>query len=743
MIVYLFVVLTALQRTARAQPTTEPTTTPGSADGPAAAVSPTPDAPSSPAPTAAVSGAAAAPVDILVQGHSRSEQLRRSSLPVTVVELQEQRRSSIDLGEVLARTQGVSVQRTGGLGSEQRFSLNGLENEQIRFFLDGIPLDLAGYPFGVSDMPVNTLERIEIYSGVVPIRFGADALGGAVQLITRRPTSGAHASASYQAGSFDTHRATLSAGLRDPQTGWLAQLTAFGDSTENNYRVTLDVPDDMGTAVPTRVHLFHAAYRAGGIHATAGVVDRPWAEALTLRAFASALRREIQNDPTMNEPYGAPVQKDLVTGATLHYAHTIDALHVDASGGYNFEQLNLRNLGSCIYDWFGRCSARRVMPGEIASLSGVSAYDAIYDTHTGFARANGTLHLGELNAIALSLAPTYAARSGDERKPRNPDAPDLLNSERRVFSFVAGLEHQLRAVQDRLQTSVFAKQYLQTVRTDEILRNGDAVPRDRDSLRFGAGASARFAFTPELWVKGSYEYATRLPALGEIFGDGVLIEPNLQLAPEISHNANLTLGTALLARAGGDYRLEVTGFVRDADQLITLLSGTLTQRYSNVARARSIGVQASGSWTSPGGYFGLDANTTYQDFRNRSQDGPFATFYGDRVTNRPYFFATGQARVQLPDVVIPRDRVALTWVTRYTHAFYRTWESLGGDSGSRQQIDPQLVHSLGVSYLVRSRAASSLSVSVDLQNISDARVFDAYGVERPGRAIYFKTTAEL
>jgi len=78
--------------------------------------------------------------------------------------------------EIAGATQGVAVRRVGGLGSNARFSLNGPYDDQIRFFLDGVPLELAGYPFE-SPRPVNLVNRVEVYRGVVPVRFGADALG--------------------------------------------------------------------------------------------------------------------------------------------------------------------------------------------------------------------------------------------------------------------------------------------------------------------------------------------------------------------------------------------------------------------------------------------------------------------------------------------------------------------------------------------------------------------------------------
>lgn len=122
--------------------------------------------------------------EVVVRATSASDRLRQSAEAVQVVDTRASRRSTADLGETLARTAGITVQRAGGLGSDSRFSLNGLEGDQIRFFVDGVPLDFAGFSFGFANVPVNLVQRVEVYRGVVPARFGADAVGGAVNLVS-------------------------------------------------------------------------------------------------------------------------------------------------------------------------------------------------------------------------------------------------------------------------------------------------------------------------------------------------------------------------------------------------------------------------------------------------------------------------------------------------------------------------------------------------------------------------------
>ena len=91
------------------------------------------------------------------------------------------------MGAVLSRVRGVTARRSGGLGSRTLFSIHGLYGKRLRFFVDGLPIEAGGLGLGPADLPVGLIERVEIFKGVVPLRFGADALGGAIHFVTRQP----------------------------------------------------------------------------------------------------------------------------------------------------------------------------------------------------------------------------------------------------------------------------------------------------------------------------------------------------------------------------------------------------------------------------------------------------------------------------------------------------------------------------------------------------------------------------
>jgi outer membrane cobalamin receptor len=685
----------------------------------------------------AAAEAAAETIEVTADWPSAADRRRQSAEAVTVVETDRAQRESADLGEVLARSHGVAVQRNGGLGSTTRFSLEGLTDDQVRIFLDGIPLELAGYPFGIANVPVNLVERIEIYSGVVPVRFGADALGGAVTLVTDDDLRGQRFAASYEVGSFDTHRLTLS-GRAQTASGLFARASGFFDYTRNNYPVDVQAPDDKGRLSDARIYRFHDGYHAVGGNAEVGYVDRPWAKRLLLRAFVTSYDKEYQHNLAMTVPYGGVDYRETSSGASLRYEQPLGGdvtLHAVAGGTYS--RGRFLDAATCVYDWFGRCVNDRAMAGE----TGARPYDQVSWDRAGFGRIDLAWRARPEHAARLAIAPTYVTRTGDERLQDDPAARDPLTAERKLLTLVNGLEYELDAPGGRLENLAFVKHYVQRLDSEEPRPGGTIRRQDRTTQRVGVGDGVRFKLAPWLIAKASYEWATRLPRPDEVFGDNAFVTASLELAPETSHNVNL--GAAIDARdtAVGAVRATVNGFLRDASQLIVLLGNERTQSYQNVFGARSLGVEASAGWTGLDGHVVLDGNATYVDLRNTAAAGAFGKFAGDRIPNRPYLFANGSARAQLASVFAPRDEIAVTWTTRYSHDYFRGWESIG-QLDTKQVIPGQLVHGIGLGYVVH-RERASLSTTLEIQNLTDERVFDFYGVQRPGRAFYLKTTCEL
>jgi vitamin B12 transporter len=670
-------------------------------------------------------------------GRSETKRLQQSAEAVTVVDTKTAQRQTADLGEVLARTQGIAIRRSGGLGSDARFSLNGLYDDQIRFFLDGVPLDVAGFPFGLTNVPVNLIDRVEVYRGVVPVRYGADALGGAVNLVTDQSHE-THAGFSYQVGSFGTHRVTVDGRYRHEPSGFIVGGAAFLDAAKNDYEVDVEVADAQGRLSPATVPRFHDAYLAYGATLEVGVVDQPWAKRLTLQAFASTYDKDLQHNVVMTVPYGEVEYGETVYGATARYDVALDPIFtLELIANYARRTIDFVDKAQWVYDWFGaRIRERRVF-GEIES----DPTDQTTWQHNALARATLTAALAPGHALRLSISPNYATRTGDERIQADPAARDPLTAERDLLTIVSGLEYELSAVGDRLSNIVFVKDYVYRAMSEEVLPGNIFRERDTDSHTFGVGDAFRFQLLPWLYAKASYEYATRLPRPDEVFGDGVLVLANLELEPEVSHNANLGPRIEYRDDTTGEWTLDVNGFLRQSDRLVVLLGNDRFSSYQNVYAARSLGIENAATWDMPGRFFGVEGTLTWQDVRNASDSGTFGAFNGDRIPNRPYLFASWGAHLRFSGMPGAQDTLEPFYSGRYVHGFFRGWESQGLRQ-FKQVVDTQVTHAAGVSWNLDHYPYRG-SATLEVDNLTDAKVFDNFGAQRPGRAYYLKITGEM
>ena len=669
---------------------------------------------------------------------SEAVQQRESARAVTVIDTRQARERTADLGEVLSRSSGVQVRRDGGLGSTSRLSLNGLQGDQIRFFLDGVPLHFAGWGLGIANVPVELVQRIEVHRGVVPVALGADALGGAIDLVTD-PSWVDGAAASYQIGSFGTHRLTTTARVRDASTGLALGLGLSIDRATNDYPIDVEVTEELGDPHPGRVHparvrRFHDRYAAAGASLEAGVVDRGPVNRALLRLHTTDVDKELQHNVVMSIPYGEATYGEVVRGATVDVQLERGDWRGRVLGGVARRTIDFEDLSTAVYNWYGE----PVDQNRAGEIEDKPFHQRIRETGM-FARLSAEYAIGEHQRVRATIAPTAATRSGTDFLDPNPGGRDPLSARRDLLQVVTGVEHDLRGFDDRLHNIGFVKHYASWTDAEDLRQGYMFVPVEQRVRRFGIGDSVRYRLSPRLALKASYEWATRLPTVDEVFGDGVLIQPNLALAPERSHNANLGAQLGSEGRFGA-VSAEANLFARLADNLILVLGTDHDLSNYNVFAARILGVEGTAGWQVPGEWASVDGSVTVQDIRNASDQGTFGAYEGDRLPNRPWLLGSLAGTVRRRDLVRDRDELALFANSRYVHEFFRGWES-AGLRRSKQVVEWQLVHSVGLTYAMRG--ATSVVTTLELANVTDASAFDSYGVQRPGRALYLKISAEL
>ncbi len=675
--------------------------------------------------------AASAPIhEVTVKGTSTTQRLRRSAHAVEVVEVEAAKQSSVDLGELLARRSSLKVQREGGLGSRGRYGLNGLSGERVRFFVDGVPLELTAYQLGIGNVPVGLVDRVELFQGVVPVRFGADALGGAINLVTDERVQRTHASASYEMASFSTHRLALTGRVYSEALRAFARLGGFLDRTDNDFPVQAEVFDESGVVSTDTVRRFHDGYRGRGVTLGAGLVQRGWVDRLVAQAYVADYDRDVQSNSLVTVPYGEVTYRRVAWGGNVSYRKRFARRwRFDALVGYGARRSHFRDVSRCRYDWYGRCFLELELAGEIDSIP----LDQHVDERTLYGRFDLTFSPLPAHTLTLSLIPRVSSRSGHDERIAE-ETYDPLRAERRQESDVLGLEYEVSA--GRVAAAAFVKQYLQRAHSTERLATGTTLERDTNQLYFGAGDSLRVGFWPGVYAKAAFEQAVRLPTSDERFGDGGLTADNLGLAPETSQNLTLSAHVEPLDTALGSLRGRLTGSGRRVQSMIVLLNSGSYYQYTNVLNARALAVEAGLGWSALGERFGLDGNLSYQDVRNSSTTGPGARFEGDRIPNLPFFQLSSSAYARFPGVVHTRDRLELAWDVRHVRRFFRGWES-AGEAGVKLSVPSQTVHGLSLSHVSPGEAAT-LTNSFEVHNVTNARSFDFYGAERPGRSFHWK-----
>ena len=153
--------------------------------------------------------------EVLVTG-SRAESawdLPRSATVITAADIE--RGTSSNLVDLLAHEANVNLRSVFGNDKFASLDIRGMGDtslSNVLVLIDGVkinPDDLSGADF--SSIPLDQIERIEVVRGANAVRYGSGAVGGVINIRTKRADGGTHGFAKINAGSFDSYGSALAA----------------------------------------------------------------------------------------------------------------------------------------------------------------------------------------------------------------------------------------------------------------------------------------------------------------------------------------------------------------------------------------------------------------------------------------------------------------------------------------------------------------------------------------------------
>jgi len=678
--------------------------------------------------------------DVEVTALNRKQQLASAPIKAQILDLSALQGQSASLIELLNKTAGVRIRSTGGLGASNQILLNGFQNKAVRFFKDGIPTDYLGAAFDLGSVPVNLLDRVEIYKGVVPVYLGADALGGAVNLVSKAPVK-SFVNASYQFGSFNTHRATLNGIYYNPDGHFFAGLNAYMNYSDNNYGVDVPVTDSL-TGATSQIHtrLFHSKFSSYYGEAFAGWKDLFWADLVKLSLTAFDIHKEFPFGSSMDKPFGkAKGNQHSLVGNLLYRKAFLDhrlnweqffvasRLHsttIDTIGGH--------------YDWYGHFIPNSSEEGELSTTGSLAKihYDYL------LSRTGLDFKLNHAHRLYANVIWNRFERKGmDPRGYSFTDGSDVLKVPATYRKIIAALALESTLIPGKLDNNLIGKFYQYTTDATDADYQGHAVHTNNSQSAWGVADGIKLTLTDHSFINLSAETALRLPEQDELFGDGHLKLSNFGLKPERSFNVNLGYKLAIPQK----WSLELNGFYRHTKDLILLMPINFIYAQSqNVDEVQGEGLDADlgvflTSWLQATGNF------TYQNLRLKNTG--YSTTEGARLKNTPYFFANAGLHGHWQDVFKKNDHLSAYWLFNYVREYYLSYIpksvepggflGLFGRAGidARNIIPDQQIHTIGLNY---EPAKTAFSLGLEVKDIFNTRIFDQFRIQNPGRSFSVK-----
>ena len=678
--------------------------------------------------------------EVSIVGKSKARKMHEQAYAVSVVDLTTKYQTASPLNKVLNTVTSVNIREDGGLGSNYSFSMNGFSGNQVKFFIDGIPMDNFGSSFNLATISANMADRIEVYKGVLPVSLGSDALGGAVNIVSR--TNANYLDATYSVGSFNTHRAAVN-GVYTSKAGFTFRANAFANYSDNNYEVwapivNLQTNKQEGEEWAKR---FNDGYQSYGVKLETGVVRQSWADYLLVGMIASADKRNVQTGATMDAVYGGVKNRSWSLIPSIRYKKNdllVPGLSLSLYGTYSM--VNTYNVDTLArrYNWRGEW---------VNSTSAGEAYltDATIRERQWQANANVSYVISDHHSLTLNnVFSAIRRKSNDAMYPDDEmnDVPQQLTKN------ITGLGYQVRY--DRWNANVFGKMYRLYSSTNKLMDQFTENQRWQEltdrKQRYGYGAAATYYILPSLQAKVSFERAYRMPEAVEMFGDGLVQKANPDLKPESSNNLNAGL---LFDQTLGDHRLqaEVNYIYRDTKDFIlkgVSLSSNPTTSYDNLGKVQTRGVEASLGYAYKQ-VFHVNGNLTYQDIKDKMRyqqsentfvgDGISENItYGQRLPNIPYLFMNGHADYQFVDLGAKGNTLSLNYDVNYVHDYYLSFTGLGAKA-TKKVIPEQLSHNVSLGY---NLCDGRYSIVAECQNLTNAKLYDNYRLQKPGRSFNVK-----
>ena len=663
--------------------------------------------------------------DVVIVGKTRAQVLRESPEAVSVIDAKELQGRSISLETVLNKTIGLKVGQTGGLGSSSRIIVHGLEGNRIQILWDGIPMSNSDGAFSLDEIPIDIIERIEVYKSIIPARFGCDGLGGAINIVTKEFSTD-YLDASYEFGSYQTHKGSVFSRKNFPKSGILIGMGGYYTTAKNDY--SFRVPERENLLVKRDHDRFQSYMLKGKIAFTKLWFDEISTEFGYYNRFneIQGILKNIQHAENQSGMF--MLENKLIKSGILN-----DRLNLESHLSLSHMTNNFVDIAQVNYDFEGNIYPSPNGMGETGEVPHNSNDKSLEINE----RINFDYKLSANQSLNLNTLINYAQRQPNDEIASQHAGFVIGGFPSKKTSVISGLTWDTKLF-DRKLTNMFSAKYFHLHSEIEQLTSYEMIeaPKKKNNTTSQIGwiEAMKYEAFRGFHLKASYQRAIRLPNSQELFGDGIITFPAAGLKPEKSHNFNLgflidkndILGLSRL-------QFEVNGFYMQVSDMIKLMKQHMAAGYVNAEKVHIKGIETELKLDITPTVYAY-GNLTYQDLRDvlnylPGTQAPNPT-KGLRLPNIPYLFANFGAEYHR-DQLFKNWHIKAFWDGKFTEEFFYFWELT---ELQKRRIPRSFVNDIGLLLTYKNK----YSVALECHNMMNKEVWDQFRQPLAGRTFHLK-----